>query len=366
MIFSSQLGKLDGKTSEQAVKTIANHLRKIQEELEYRLGNLDSSNVTEIDTGLTEMSGPLVQLISETEGNVAQLKVTSNAISGEVAKLEEGLAGHMELTALKFQTAFGNEVYNVASEIEQTASRITQQVLSDEGYAQLKVDMEGISGTVGDLVTGMSTTLKVGAGGVGIVDQDGKQVTISGGQINAQGLVITSDNLPSGVAMKTDIPTVPTKTSELTNNSGFTSLKSVQDWVDDQGFEDSTGIASIINGTVTADFVNALKVSAAHLSGNVISVKSGIVDYAYMYAGQNSAGTTAFELVGTMGLRLTSPANVYLASYLTDISGPGAQITMDDDSVSIGGILRFAGSKNYGYSLPKSGYTGQVFFLLTE
>lgn len=364
MIFSSQLGKLDGKTNEQAVRDIANHLRKIQEELEYRLGNLDSTNVTEIDTGITEMSGPLVQLISETEGNVAKLEVKSNAISGEVAKLEEGLKGHVEITALKFQTAFGNEVYNVASEIEQTASRITQQVLSDEGYAQLKVDMEGISGTVSDLVTGMSTTLKVGAGGVGIVDQDGKQVTISGGQINAQGLVITSANLPADVAKKSDIPTVPTKISDLTNDSSFTSLAKVQNWVNGQGFEDATGIVNIIDGTVTADFVNALEVSAAHLSGNVISVKSGIVDYAYMYAGQNSAGTTAFELVGTMGLRLTSPANVYLASHLTDTSGPGAQITMDDESVSIGGILRLSGSENYGYDLPDSGYTGQVFFLL--
>lgn len=35
---------------------IANHIRRLQDELEYRLSNLDSSNITEIDASDTVIS----------------------------------------------------------------------------------------------------------------------------------------------------------------------------------------------------------------------------------------------------------------------------------------------------------------------
>lgn len=53
MIFTSVLGRLDGKTPNEAVGVMANHIRKMQEELEYRLMNLDSSNINEISAGQT-------------------------------------------------------------------------------------------------------------------------------------------------------------------------------------------------------------------------------------------------------------------------------------------------------------------------
>ncbi len=360
MIFSSQLGKLDGYTNEQAVKAVANHLRKVQEELEYRLSVLDSENITEIDTNITKMSGPLIELIAENEKAVAQLTIAGNEIRAEVTRELEGLHSEISQTATQLQSQFSNELLEVQSSFSQTASEIRAEVSSEIAQVQssFSVQMGKIEGTVSDLQTGMSHALKLDSGGVYIVDQDGNQVTIQGGQINAQGLVITSENLPEGIAMKSDIPT---STSQLTNNSGFTSLSSVASYVSNLGYTDATGVVSIINGTVDADFINALGVTARYLSGDVITVNYGAATYAIMYAGRNSVGTTAFELYGTNGLRLSAGGNIYLHS-------SGGQIL----NLGEGGLCQLTGGPlviglhSYGSlaDRPSTGAYGQVYFAL--
>lgn len=52
-VFTQTLQKIDPKNTEDAIKKMANHIRYIQEQLEYTLHNLDSQNVTEIDTDKT-------------------------------------------------------------------------------------------------------------------------------------------------------------------------------------------------------------------------------------------------------------------------------------------------------------------------
>ena len=184
MIFSSQLGKLDGYTNEQAVKAVANHLRKVQEELEYRLSVLDSSNITEIDTNITKMSGPLVEIVSEAEDSVAALTFTSRAISAKVGNLETGHNALAEMTASSFTTAFGNEVYNVASYFQQEASKITAKVQGEMAQMEssFSIQMNAISGVVSDLQTGQSASLTLNSSGV-IVRANGTSTTINGGNI---------------------------------------------------------------------------------------------------------------------------------------------------------------------------------------
>ena len=55
-IFTTQLRAIDPARPEEALKHMANHIRYIQEQLEYTLANLDSSNITEIDTEQTDIS----------------------------------------------------------------------------------------------------------------------------------------------------------------------------------------------------------------------------------------------------------------------------------------------------------------------
>lgn len=55
-IFTTQLARMDYTNSHEAIRAMANHIRYIQEQLEYTLMNLDSSNITEIETDITNIT----------------------------------------------------------------------------------------------------------------------------------------------------------------------------------------------------------------------------------------------------------------------------------------------------------------------
>lgn len=48
MIFTQSLQKIDEANPQEAIKKMANHIRYLQEQLEYTLLNLDSRNISEI------------------------------------------------------------------------------------------------------------------------------------------------------------------------------------------------------------------------------------------------------------------------------------------------------------------------------
>lgn len=54
-MFFSKLGNLSGKSADEKVGIIENHLRVLEGELEYILTHLDSSNIIEIDTAKTNI-----------------------------------------------------------------------------------------------------------------------------------------------------------------------------------------------------------------------------------------------------------------------------------------------------------------------
>lgn len=59
-IFTQSLQRIDSANPQDAVKKMANHIKYIQEQLEYTLLNLDSRNINEIDvnkTTITDSSG---------------------------------------------------------------------------------------------------------------------------------------------------------------------------------------------------------------------------------------------------------------------------------------------------------------------
>lgn len=57
MIFTQSLQKIDYNNPQDALKKMANHIKYLQEQLEYTLLNLDSRNISEIDTNKTTISG---------------------------------------------------------------------------------------------------------------------------------------------------------------------------------------------------------------------------------------------------------------------------------------------------------------------
>ena len=55
-IFTQSLQKIDVANPQDAIKKMANHIKYLQEQLEYTLFNLDSRNVIEIDTDKTTIT----------------------------------------------------------------------------------------------------------------------------------------------------------------------------------------------------------------------------------------------------------------------------------------------------------------------
>ena len=56
MIFTQSLQRIDYNNPTEAIKKMANHIKYLQEQLEYTLLNLDSRNITEIDTDSTTIT----------------------------------------------------------------------------------------------------------------------------------------------------------------------------------------------------------------------------------------------------------------------------------------------------------------------
>lgn len=55
-IFIHKLQRIDENNAKDAIRKMANHINYIQEQLEYTLMNLDSRNITEIDTDQTAIT----------------------------------------------------------------------------------------------------------------------------------------------------------------------------------------------------------------------------------------------------------------------------------------------------------------------
>ena len=55
-IFTQTLQKIDPTNPQDAIRKMAKHINHIQEQLEYKMYNLDSQNVKEIDTDKTVIS----------------------------------------------------------------------------------------------------------------------------------------------------------------------------------------------------------------------------------------------------------------------------------------------------------------------
>lgn len=148
MIFSSQLGKLDGLSDEQALKSISNHLRKMQEELEYRLAHLDSSNISEINADETNIffaqGENINNIISDQEGRMSQFEQTVEGFKMTVSEYGKSVSQY-EQTVEGFRTTVDN-YENKVSEYEQTVDGFTTKVTDyEKGVSEYKQTVEGFT-----------------------------------------------------------------------------------------------------------------------------------------------------------------------------------------------------------------------------
>lgn len=137
------------------------------------------------------------------------------------------------------------DMANIQSQIDMNESEIALRVKSGEVISAINLSQESIviDASKIDLKGYVEFTDLAAEGSTQI---NGANITtgqISADRINTQGLVIGWSNLPGSVASTSEIPT---RVSELYN---------------DANYQTSSGVTTIINGVVTTDYVEALKIT---------------------------------------------------------------------------------------------------------
>lgn len=198
-------------------------------------------------------------------------------------------------------------------------------------------EIEGINNTV--------TSLKITLDGVTITDDTGttkirgssietetlyvdaahingqltaNQIDATNLKVNAANITgsLTIGQLPSNVATDSDIPT---RTSDLTNDSGY---------------QTRSGVVSIIDGTVTADYVEALEIAAATLRGRTIYIQnSSGSSVGYISTSSADSGGSAIDINSYGAGRFVANGNLHF-------SGRGTVLELVSNYIGCGRTLR--------------------------
>lgn len=232
------------------------------------------SPISELGDGLT-ISGEYTQLAYQ---NI-------RFSSGEV--VDAGAPGSSEVDH-EYKTE-GAQTQQINYKLAQTRSLISKtseeiQLLVESEIndlsASITVELQAITQRI-DGLDGQYTEVSTTLDGLTVTDSTGKTV-INGSMIQTSNLYVSAANitgsltigqLPDSVAQTSDIPQY---TSELINNSGY---------------QTASGVTSIVNGTVTTDYINALglTVNSIKLGGNMTVYQSVYSNVAGGYIGYTTS-----------------------------------------------------------------------------
>ena len=227
-------------------------------------------------------------------------------------------------------------------QIERNMAKARSLITKTSEAIMLKV--EGIDGKY----TEVKTTLD----GLTVTDQSGT-TKIKGSSIETTTLKVSSANitgtltigqLPNTVAQTSQIPT---KTSDLSNDSGY---------------QTEQGVTTIINGTVTTDYIYALGVEASTLRGSTIALKDGNNN---TIGGFTLADTTTNIGLGMTttwgGIKIQPAGNIFLQA------GTGGDITIQSGRVQLGSAALCLATASFGPNKPSgAGVAGQLYIQLVS
>lgn len=222
---------------------------------------------------------------------------------------------------------FNRKIAETRSTITKTSEEIMLKVEGIDGkYTEVKTTLDGLT------VTDQSGTTRIKGSSI-------ETSTLKVSAANITGTLVIGQ-LPSGVAMDDDIPT---KLSELANDSGY---------------QTATGVVSIIDGTVTADYIYALGVEASVIRGNSVGLKDGSGNtVGAMQLSYTSTGMGIGFSTNQGGIQIAPAGNVFLHS------GLGAFITIADYITLGGGPLLLSDAYMFGSSPPSNAPYGALFFI---
>lgn len=222
------------------------------------------------------------------------------------------------------QSETDRKIAQTYSEISKTAEEIGLRVQGVENqYAELKVTVDGVT------VTGPDGSTMINGGKVTTDELEVNAANIKGkltaSQINTDGLTVNAANitgsltvgqLPDSVAEKSDIPT---NTSDLYNDSGY---------------QTRSGVVNIIDGTVTADYVEALDIAAATLRGRTIYVQNNYgSSVGYISTSSADSGGSAIDINSYGAGRFEANGNLHF-------NGNGTVLELVSGYIGCGRTLR--------------------------
>lgn len=225
---------------------------------------------------------------------------------------------------------FNRKIAETRATITKTSEAIMLKVEGIDGkYTEVKTTLDGLT------VTDASGTTKINGSSI-------ETSTLKVSSANITG-TLTIGQLPSGVAQTSQIPT---KTSQLNNDSGY---------------QTKQGVTTIINGTVTTDYIYALGVEASTLRGSTIALKDGDNNTIGGFTLADTTTSTGLGMTTTWGgIKIQPAGNIFLQA------GTGGAITLQNNSIVLAGALCLGGS-SYGPSAPSgTGAAGQLYVQLVS
>ena len=319
--FTHQLAEtrsLISKTSEEILLKVENELQGLSSSFSVQLGQIQSQ-VTGLD------------------GQMSSITQTVSSITSQV----NGLDGQV-------------------STIEQKVDNITLSVSNGSTSSSISLSVGGV--TVSSQTIQMNGLVTFTGLANGTTTIDGaciKTGTIEASRIDTDSLYVNAANitgsltigqLPNNVATTGDIPD---RVSELLN---------------DEGYQTERGVVEIIDGTVTADYVNALRITARTLQGREVELldsggsKVGAMEIVNTNTGD---GLTIGTNRGGIRIETGQSGNIYISSG----HGPFLMLGYGDTGSTAmcqlgGGPLVIPGA-SYGSRAPSgSGEYGEVYFQL--
>lgn len=276
---------------------------------------------------------------------------TAEEISLEIVSLENAFS-EMELTlegyGVRIQDAEGN-----LAELELATEEFRVSINGLEGdYAELALTLDGLTVTDDEGTTRIkgssieTDTLFVNAANI--------SGTLKANQVNLTGAITWGDLATDAQSEITEAQTAASDAYDLAYDSYNLSEEALSD------------LELLANGQYQGGtFIDGTNIYAPNLYGDTIT----LLDTNSRVVGSMSlqySSTYAFDLSSKLSLRMQSAAgyNAYLGNGYTEASGNVAGVLC-----SAAGTTRIFGGfvltdAAYGYSLPTSGTTGQVFFLL--
>lgn len=291
-ILGTALGKLDYTDVVGSLKKMERYLRNLQEELEFRLANLDSENFN--DTGLKEIgetiTEPITVELEDTAGHVSTLEQTAEGLTSTVSKIQTDYAKKDDLSG-----------YATTSQLEQTAQGFTLTV-SGQQLTLGNSTVSNAGNTVELPETDLSnytttddlTSALTGYASTSYVQSEIEQT------VNGISLSVENGDEKSTLKLMSGTTELSSKDIQITGMVTFDDLKA------------SDGTTVIDGGNITTGTIKAIEMTGNTISGGTISgtTISGSTYKSLLTASGNGGDIRMYYLFDDKG-------DTYLAGGLT-------------------------------------------------